>query len=353
MFIYDERIQFWSFRLNQSLIFVELTDQESVHPPDTWQEPPQQPFFGLLGQFHKLKQAGKRFCLTLSIGGWTWSKHFSDAVSSQESRDMLATSIVHYVQKYPIFNGINVDWEYLSNNGLNNGLEGNSARKEDARNFIAFVETLRKAQRAQGLDLGISMCLPGSASKAQFPIKEVIDMLDEVHIMTYDFASSSWGGSTTTHQTNLRKSRHTSGSVEEAVKFYIDAGVPREKILIGATFYSRGFANTDGLGCLGSGVVADKSWEDGICDYKSLPRAGATEHWDAESQAGYSFDPVKRTFNSYDTVDSIRAKCQYVKEQGLKGIIVWESSGDFPINHPRSLTRVLHEELVKPYGLSE
>jgi len=39
-----------------------------------------------------------------------------------------------------------------------------------------------------------------------------------------------------------------------------------------------------------------------MCDYRSLPREGATEYFDPYARAGYSYDPVKKILNSYDTV---------------------------------------------------
>lgn len=115
--------------------------------------------------------------------------------------------------------------------------------------------------------------------------------------------------------------------------------------MIGAALYSRGFANTTGLGQDSHGVVSDMSWEMGVCDYKSLPRPGSIEYWDANAKATYSYDSRKRILNSYDSVESVIEKAKYVWEQGLKGIIVWESSGDFPKDHERNLLKTLHRHL--------
>lgn len=66
----------------------------------------------------------------------------------------------------------------------------------------------------------------------------------------------------------------------------------------------------------------------GVVPYHMLPRPGATEYFDEESKAGYSYDPVKGIVNTYDTVPSVLEKCKIVHEKNLKGIIVWESSGN-------------------------
>ena len=130
-------------------------------------------------------------------------------------------------------------------------------------------------------------------------------------------------------------------SVDKSVQFYISNGVPPSKIMIGAAFYSRGFAFTEGLGYPGSGIVPHKSWESGVSDYKDLPRPGSVEHWDSTAKATYSYDAQQKVFLSYDSPDTIREKWNYVWKYDLKGILAWESSGDFPIHHPRSLVRAL------------
>ena len=79
--------------------------------------------------------------------------------------------------------------------------------------------------------------------------------------MTYDFSSSSFGPCPAGHQTNLYSTPYAPNSVDRAIKAYIAAGVPPHQLVIGATLYSRGFANTNGLGHPSSGVVSDKSWE--------------------------------------------------------------------------------------------
>lgn len=77
-----------------------------------------------------------------------------------------------------------------------------------------------------------------------------------------------------------------------------------------------------------------------------MPREGATEYWDDVAKASYSYDPVKKILNSYDTPKSIQEKCKYVWEKGLAGVIVWESSGDSCENE-RSVIYALQKGLSR------
>ena len=323
---------------------------KGVEPQNSWSSPAED--LGNLGQFNKLRKQGKKFNFFLSVGGWSWSGKFSDAVATATSRQTLVDSLSALFKKYPgLFTGVSLDWEYLSDDGKNYGLETNKASPADATNFIALLKLLRSTF---GNSCRLSFCVSAAPEKIKMPVKDIHPLLDEIHIMTYDFHDGNWGELKSGHHTNLRQSPHGVFSCEEATAAWLGYGVPSKKLFIGAAFYSRGFSNTDGIGKASSGGSSDKSWENGIVDYKSLPLTGAVEMWDDVARAGYSYDASKRVLNSYDTVQSVKEKCQFVHDNDLGGILVWETSGDHPYNHAKSLTKVLHDCLThgKPSGIT-
>ncbi|TPX68940.1 hypothetical protein SpCBS45565_g02771 [Spizellomyces sp. 'palustris'] len=341
---------------------------EGVPPPDSWNETPENKGpWGNFGQLLKLKKLGLKFNVGLSVGGWTLSKGFSDAVKGEREREAFVEGILECFERWPgVFNRVDIDWEYISPPNQNYGAPGNIVRAEDPQNFGAFLRLLRHRLNATGRShFEISACVTGDPAKMDvLPLREMVEYLDTINVMTYDFASSAWGPCPAGHQTNLISTPYAPLSVSRTVEAYLSRGVPPHKLVIGAAAYSRGFANTTGLGAPSSGVVEDRSWEDGVCDYKTLPRPGAVEYWDDrdlvslykspltiiinfKAQASYSYDPHRRILNSYDTPQSIRAKCRYVWERGLKGVIVWESSGDVPVTNERSLMRALWEGLAR------
>jgi hypothetical protein len=148
---------------------------------------------GLLGQFTKLRKAtNNSFALTLAVGGWTWSKNFSLAVATDSSRHSLAQSIIDLFSQWSCFNGVSIDWEYLSNDGVNYGNEGNVANPADGENFAKFLEILRFQFNQKGWHkYHIAMCCTAAPEKIKFDVHRLIPLLDEWHLMTYEYPPSS------------------------------------------------------------------------------------------------------------------------------------------------------------------
>lgn len=325
----------------------EWADYQNTFGTDTW-ENSEAKIAGNFGQFKMLKEQGYEFNLHLSVGGWTWSKNFSNAVATEVSRQMFSESVITLFKKFPVFTGIDFDWEYLSSDGVNYGNEGNVVSKDDPENYIKFLKLMRNKLQANGMgDYIIGQCTVAAPEKAIFPIREVVSHLDELRIMTYDFAGA-WDNNVA-HQANPLLSSHGKYSTEEAVKFYLDAGVPPEKLMIGAAFYSRGWSGTDGLGKKATGNSPDHQFSEemGVVPYHMLPMPGAVEMWDDEAKAGYSYDASKKVLNTYDTIRSINEKGRLIHKYNLKGIIIWESAGDVEPGHERSLVSALRKSVLE------
>ncbi|RHZ66652.1 hypothetical protein CDV55_103731 [Aspergillus turcosus] len=133
--------------------------------------------------------------------------------------------------------------------------------------------------------------------------------LDFWNLMAYDYAGGTFS-EYTGHQANLFKSssnqQSTPFNTEEALENYLNRGVIPSKIVLG-----------------------EGSWEDGVWDYKALPRPGAEEHTDDSIIASYSYDS-ERTFISYDSPLVAECKAEYIRLKGLGGGMWWESSADKP-----------------------
>ena len=147
--------------------------------------------------------------------------------------------------------------------------------------------------------------------------------------MAYDYAGTF--SNVAGHQANLYTSSSNLGSTpfstSAAVEYYKSQGIAGIKLILGMPIYGRAFAFTDGPGQPFSGG-GEGSWEQGIWDYKVLPQDGASELYDEEAGASWSYDFTKRLMVSYDSRKMAGEKAEYIKKEGLGGAMWWESSAD-------------------------
>jgi chitinase len=263
----------------------------------------------------------------LSIGGRGREQNFSPVASNSAGRARFASTAVQFVKDLG-FDGIDIDWEYPKT-GV------------DASNFVLLLEALRSAldeyaeEYAPGYHFLMTVASPAGPQNYNIQHLRAMDRyLDAWHLMAYDY-SGSWED-LTGHAANLygsiEKPKSTPYNTEQAITAYIEAGVAPHKIIVGISLYGRSFQGTTGFGQPFNGVgAADEekgSWGDGVWDYKALPKAGATEHFDEKLGASWSYDEVTKELISYDNLQVAQLKASYIKEKGLGGAFYWESSED-------------------------
>jgi len=235
-----------------------------------------------------------------------------------------------------------VDWEYPKSS-------------TEAEHLVLLLKACREAMDAYSCTLPTKhhfeltvACPAGKQNYDNMDLPGMDKYLDFWNLMAYDYAGS-WDAKAG-HQANLRpneKSRDcTPFNTVQAVEHYKSKRVNSSKIVLGMPLYGRAFENTDGLGEPYQGV-GQGTWEAGVYDFKVLPLAGAEEHYDAESGASYSYDPVKRQLVTYDTVDMAKRKSDWIKREGLGGAMWWESSADKTGNES------LIENVVATLGILE
>lgn len=313
------------------------SDKRFPEQGDTWNDPPGK-LYGCLGQIYRLKQQNRQLKHIVSIGGWTLSQEMNSVLASDASMDTFVQSCLDVCEQYG-FDG--VDWD-LEENGFTINVEA----------YVKCMEKMRalfdKNPRGDGGKYTLSAAVQTGdefTGRLKPLIPRVAKACDWIGLMQYDYAGS-WS-TKAEHQSNLLVDKYSGFSAEKSYKAWIDAGFPSDRLLGGMVAYSREMANTDGLfkPCSGvpdyTSVAGSGQWEKGVTDYKALPRAGATEYFDDECKAAYSYDPAKREFCSYDNPQSIQAKVDYVNKNNLGGLIMWEVSADHPSGHPRCLTDVV------------
>lgn len=273
-----------------------------------------------------LKQQNPALKILISIGGWTWSKHFSDAVLSDTSRRAFAITSVDIIRKYQL-DGVDIDWEYPGMVG-----DGNVFRPEDKQNytlmFQAIREELTKLQQETGRYYLLTTAtggFPGYLDHTE--MGKAQEYLDYVNLMTYDYSYGQTG-----HHTNLFPSRDydKENSAHKAVTTYMAAGVPAHKLVVGLAFYGRGgvVASTDKRGfdqkILSNFRVGGYTYiKDSLTKMK-----GFRTYWDRKAKAPYLFNATEKKFATYDNERSVKYKCRYVRKHKLGGVMFWQYSSD-------------------------
>jgi chitinase len=311
------------------------------------------PILGNFQQLQALKAQYPQLKVLISLGGWSFSKYFSVAARTKEGRERLVSSCIDLFIKGNIpapgwggmggpgaaagvFDGIDVDWEWPGSEGN----AGNVISDEDKGNNTRLLEEFRKQLdrygKATGDDYLLTQFLPAAPAKidAGFEAKKIFKYLDFGSVQGYDL-HGAWEPSTN-HQSNLYTSNSDPAdprfSVDDTVSAYLQRGAPRDQLVVGVPFYSRGWTGVasanHGLYQASSGP-APGTWEAGVDDYKvtqGLLAHGFTRYQDGQAGAAWLFDGT--TFWTFDDPAVMTAKAGYVNRNNLGGIMFWELSGD-------------------------
>lgn len=273
-----------------------------------------------------LKQQNPDLKILISIGGWSWSKNFSDAVLTDTSRRAFAVSSVAIVRQYKL-DGVDIDWEYPGMSGDNNKF-----RPEDKQNytlmFQAIREELTKLQQETGKYYLLTTATGGFPQFLEHSeMAKAQEYLDYVNLMTYDFSYGQAG-----HHTNLFPSKNydKENSAHKAVTTFMAAGVPAHKLVVGLAFYGKG-GTVDSVAGHGFQQKYTGNFRVGGYTYikDSLAnKKGFKAYWDKNAKAPYLFNAAEKKFATYDDERSVKYKCRYVKKHKLGGVMFWEYSSD-------------------------
>ncbi|GAA3391393.1 glycoside hydrolase family 18 protein [Streptomyces roseoviridis] len=312
---------------------------------------PDQPLAGNFNQLRELKAKHPGLKVMISLGGWSWSTHFSDAARTPASRKALVASCIDLYIKgnLPVdgarggagaaaglFDGIDLDWEWPGSAGDTDTV----FRPEDKQNFTALVREFRTQLDAyarsqkQRTRYELTAFVPTAPAKidAGFEVRKIMRDLDFVNLQGYDF-HGSWE-STTAQQSALFAPRGDF-SVDQTVRDWLRRGAPARKLVVGMPFYGQGWTGVtgggDGLGRPATGP-APATWANGYEDYKALKKLADsgtyTLHRDRRNGHAWLFDGT--TLWTYDDPYVLRTKSAYVRAMGLGGAMFWSLDGDTP-----------------------
>jgi len=274
-----------------------------------------------------------------SIGGWSMCKHYPEVAADPAKRAKFVASCQTLIGMG--FDGIDFDWEYPNDPGMN--IEHYSSA--DYTNFAVLVEQVRTAIGSNKL---ITACFSAAPAKLTgFDWTRLNNSMNYFNMMTYDY-NGGWSNKAG-HNAPLYDypgAEYGNFSVNATVQAVKALGVNLGKVNIGAGFYGRGVV-TAGPAALNGATAkrsetiqpdgpvqtcadfANWSYWSGTPNYSYIVQttaSGWTEYWDDVAKVPYKTNG--NYFLSYDNERSIGLKAQYVKDNSLAGIIVWQVYGD-------------------------
>jgi chitinase len=329
--------------------------------PDT----PSQPLKGNFNQLRKLKGIYPNLRVLISIGGWTESDRFSAMAATPERREAFISSCIDMfirgqvadgVDAAGVFDGIDIDWEYPGRCGATCDFS-----VDDPQNFTALLQEFRlqldmlenEIESSWGTRPEYLLTIAAPAGEYYYdvmPNAAIHPFLDWINIMAYDFHGGWETSGPANHHAPLYQSPcddpATADYGDKAVRAYLADGVPRSKLLLGVPFYGHGWRGVDAMNeglCNSARGIPRGTYEKGTDDYEVLAGSGDPPFYGDRDSVHWTFDGSE--FWSFDDPITLNTKAGYVNDQGLRGIMFWELSGDDPGG---ALIRALRDGLTPP-----
>lgn len=284
----------------------------------------------ILKELSGLKKRNPELKVLFSYGDGKDVKHLLERLGSNKDRDGLARSIANLVWDYKL-DGVNIHVE---------GPGPSLCDKNDVLKVLSFIKAVRSA--FQGKDLYVTYQLPacGNPKCDSIPKDALVRFLDYVFLMTFDYKLD-----------DLSKTKITSGlyhyegdpktsiETESCLNRFINAGVPKYKMVPGIATYGRSFTldNPAYNGVSAKlkkshplGYAANFTKTDGYMDYVETCRRVSYWHWKRE-WVKYTATPYiyyKDQWVSYEDKDSVYVKVEWFRNRWFGGIFVWTLDAD-------------------------
>ena len=284
----------------------------------------------------KLKQQHPDLKTLISIGGASSKARYTSATNTPAGIQKLAKSSVQYMKDNG-FDGIDIDWEFPT-----------AAQKQT---YSALLVELRRHLDAQGNtdNQGYLLTIAAPAGRSNYEnidLAHIHSQLDWINLETYDFTSTA--SKTTNFVAPLFPAKddpappesRATHNVDAAVKAYLAAGVPADKVIVGVRFIGNGWQgvpNTNnGLYQTNTGP-AKGTWDkpgsgpSGSFFYQDIEDnyiPTYSQFWQPDAKVPWLYDPAAGIMISYEDPRSVADKAEYVVANNLGGAMVWELAAD-------------------------
>jgi chitinase len=261
----------------------------------------------------------------LVLGGEGAERGLRIAATPQHLQDTLA-SILSLANRYG-YDGIDVDWEPLP--------------ADDTELYGSLVEGLRSELDREGVARGrkllLTTAIEVSLNDTEYmssllqTLRRLDRDLDQINVMTYTMATPAhlpfvWHNSALFPDSLSGQRGFRTPSADGAMREFLAAGFPPGKLGIGIDLYGYLWQGQDSndISALGKPWKIAPKITELSCREVAKYSARNPIQWDEHAEAAYISMPQTNQLISYEDRRGIEAKLEYVQQNGLGGVIVWD-----------------------------
>jgi chitinase len=273
-----------------------------------------QKFVAYKAQYPELK-------VKLQMGGWGKNADgWSQMARDEAKRKAFVEECVAICNQYGI-DGFDIDWEYPTY-AAKDGDHVNGAHPDDWTNFVKLFAEMREAMPDKILSYA------ASDSGKYTDNYGVLPYIDYINVMTYDEGNPPYHNSPL-YRSSITGTRCASEAIDDI--FHGQQGIPYQMMNFGIAFYGHGDGYKLKSGNRYPSNVDYSKLEDiffkGTCDGMDVKGVNY-RMWDDVAKVPYLADPLGKMYASYEDVESINAKVEYLKSRNMLGAMIWEYRHD-------------------------
>ena len=273
-----------------------------------------QKFVAYKAQYPELK-------VKFQMGGWGKNADgWSQMARDEAKRKAFVEECVAITEQYGT-DGFDIDWEYPTY-AAKDGEYVNGADPSDWYNFITLLKEMREAMPDKILSYAAS-----SSGKYTDNVK-ALQYVDYINVMTYDLGNPPYHNSPL-YRSSIAKTRTCQEVIDDI--FHGQQGIPYQMMNFGIPFYGHGDGYSQTTGNYYPASVTYGDLEDiffnGTCGGMNV--AGKNYRvWDDVAKVPYLADALGKMYASYEDIESINAKVEFLKSRNMLGAMIWEFRED-------------------------
>ncbi|XP_069365183.1 probable chitinase 10 isoform X2 [Maniola hyperantus] len=272
--------------------------------------------------------------VSLAIGGWKDSvgDKYSILVNDPQARAKFVTHTLQFIEKFN-FDGLDLDWEYPKCWQV----DCSAGPDSDKEGFANLVRELSAAFKPKGLLLSSAVSPSKMVIDAGYDVPVLAKYLDWIAVMTYDY-HGQWDKKTG-HVAPLYyhpEDDYTYFNANYTMHYWMEKGAPASKLVMGIPLYGQSFTTqtpwnsriSSGLNmpALAGGDAGEYTRANGFLSYYEICERIKDRKWTVIKDPNQRIGPFAYKGNqwvSFDDIDIIKKKANFIKSLGLAGGMVW------------------------------